>query len=90
MIPPLMPLFPIVVAITLFVIITSSVQIVKGSLNETMGFGALNTTLPEPEIDNDYENDNKDMNTNTKTQTCQMPPCPPGEMCIQVCPESIP
>lgn len=90
MIPPLMPLFPIVVALTLFVIITSSVQIVKGSLNETMDFGALNTTLPEPEIDNDYGNDNKDMNTNTKTQTCQMPPCPPGEMCIQVCPESIP
>jgi hypothetical protein len=24
------------------------------------------------------------------TQTCQMPPCPPGEMCIQVCPESVP
>lgn len=85
-----MPLFPIAVAITLSVIITSSLQIVKGSLNETMDFVALNTTLPEPEIYNDYENDSRDMNTNTKTQTCQMPPCPHGKMCIQVCPESIP
>jgi len=55
-----------------------------------MGIGVPNTTIPEPEIDNDYENDNEDMNTGTKSQTCQMPPCPPGEMCIQVCPESVP
>jgi hypothetical protein len=87
MIPPLIPLFPIIVVITLVIIFTTSVQIVKGSLNATMGISAPNTTLPEPEIDNDY---NKDMNTDTKTQNCQMPPCPPGEMCIQVCPESIP
>ena len=88
MIPPLMPLFPIIVVITLVIIFTTSVQIVKGSLNATMGIGELNTTLPE--IDNDYENDNRDTNTNTPTQNCQMPPCPPGEMCIQVCPESVP
>jgi hypothetical protein len=88
MIPPLLLLFPIIVVITLVIIFTTSVQIVKGSLNATMGIGIPNTTLPE--IDNDYENDNKDMNTNTETQNCQMPPCPPGEMCIQVCPESVP
>ena len=86
----MMPLFPIIAAITLVIIFTTSVQNVKGSLNETMGIGLTNTTLPEPEIGNDYENDNKDMNTNTETQNCQMPPCPPGEMCIQACPESIP
>ena len=85
-----MPLFSIIAAITLVIILTTSVQIVKGSLNETIGIGLTNTTLPEPEIGNDYENDDKDMNTNTKTQNCQMPPCPPGEMCIQACPESIP
>ena len=86
----MMPLFSIIAAITLVIILTTSVQIVKGSLNETIGIGLTNTTLPEPEIGNDYENDDKDMNTNTKTQNCQMPPCPPGEMCIQACPESIP
>jgi hypothetical protein len=88
MITPLMPLFPIIVAITLVFTFTTSVQTVKSSLNATMGIGQPNTTLPE--IDNDYENDNKDTNTNTPTQNCQMPPCPPGEMCIQVCPESVP
>ena len=86
----MMSLFPIIAAITLVIIFTTSVQIVKGSLNETIGISLTNTTLPEPEIGNDYENDDKDMNTNTKTQNCQMPPCPPGEMCIQACPESIP
>ena len=85
-----MSLFPIIAAITLVIIFTTSVQIVKGSLNETIGISLTNTTLPEPEIGNDYENDDKDLNTNTKTQNCQMPPCPPGEMCIQACPESIP
>jgi hypothetical protein len=88
MLPPLIPLFQIIVVITLVFIFTTSVQRAKGSLNETMGIGIPNTTLPEPEIDNDYENGNNDMNTNTKTQSCQMPPCPAGEMCIQVCPES--
>ena len=86
MIPP----FQIIVVIALVFIFTTGVQNAKGSLNETIGIGIPNTTLPEPEIDNDYENDNKDTNTNTKTQSCQMPPCPPGEMCIQVCPESVP
>jgi hypothetical protein len=86
----LIPLFQIIVVITLVFIFTTSVQNVKGSLNETMGIGIPNTTLPEPGIDNDYENDNKDMNTNAPTQSCQMPLCPPGEMCIQVCPGSVP
>jgi hypothetical protein len=85
-----MPLLPIVVAITLVIIFTTNLQTVKSSLNATMGIGVPNTTLPEPQIDNDYEDDNKDMNTNNPTQSCQMPPCPPGEMCIQVCPESVP
>ena len=88
MISPLIPLSLIIVVITLVILFTTSLQIVKGSLNTTMGIGVPSTTLPE--IDNDYENDNKNTNTNTQTQNCQMPPCPPGEMCIQVCPESIP
>jgi divalent metal cation (Fe/Co/Zn/Cd) transporter len=87
MISPLMPLFPIIVVIILVIIFSSSVQIVKGSVNATMGIGVPNSTLPEI---NDYENDNKDTNSNTQTQNWQMPPCPPGEMCIQVCPESVP
>ena len=27
-------------------------------------------------------------NNNVSTEPCIMPPCPPGEMCIQVCPET--
>jgi hypothetical protein len=87
-ISPLIPLSPIIVVITLVIIFTTSLQVVKGSLNGTMGIGVPVTTLPE--IDNGSENDNKNTNTSTQTQNCQMPPCPPGEMCIQVCPESIP
>jgi hypothetical protein len=49
-----------------------------------MGKSVPNATLPE--IDADYENDDQ----NRKIQSCDMPPCPPGEMCIQVCPESVP
>jgi hypothetical protein len=73
---------------TLVFIFATGVQTVNSSLNTTMDTGVQNTTLPE--IDHNHENDNKDTNTNTQTQNCQMPPCPPGEMCIQVCPESVP
>lgn len=27
-------------------------------------------------------------NNNVSTEPCIMPPCPPGEMCIHVCPET--
>jgi hypothetical protein len=88
MIPILIPLLPIIPVMTLVFIFATGVQTVNSSLNTTMDTGVHNTTLPE--IDHNYENDNKDTNTNTQTQNCQMPPCPPGEMCIQVCPESVP
>jgi divalent metal cation (Fe/Co/Zn/Cd) transporter len=88
MIPLLIPLLPIILVITLVFIFATGVQTVNSSLNTTMDTGVHNTTLPE--IDHNYENDNKDTNRNTQTQNCQMPPCPPGEMCIQVCPESVP
>ena len=40
----------------------------------------LRTDLPEFGLDTN--------NNNVSTELCIMPPCPPGEMCIQVCPES--
>jgi hypothetical protein len=55
---------------------------VNGSLNGSIDI--TNATLPE--MDANYESGDKERNT----QTCQMPPCPPGEMCIQVCPEPAP
>jgi hypothetical protein len=58
--------------------------VIGDSLNGSMGKSVPNATLPE--IDADYENDDQDR----KIQSCDMPPCPPGEMCIQVCPESVP
>ena len=58
--------------------------VIGDSLNGSMGNSVPNTTLPE--IDADYENDDQ----KGKIQSCVMPPCPPGEMCIQVCPESVP
>ena len=41
-----------------------------------------NTTIL-PEFDSDLNNKN-----NLSIEPCNMPPCPPGEMCIQVCPET--
>ena len=38
------------------------------------------TDLPEFGLDTD--------DNNVSTEPCIMPPCPPGEMCIQVCPDT--
>jgi hypothetical protein len=43
----------------------------------------LSNTTIMPEFDSDTNNKN-----NLSLEPCYMPPCPPGEMCIQVCPES--
>jgi hypothetical protein len=32
--------------------------------------------------------DSNNNNNNVSTEPCIMPACPPGEMCIQVCPET--
>jgi hypothetical protein len=81
--------FPTFVTIFVF-IFAVSIQTANGSSNTSTGTSNPNATLPE--IDHSYENGiedtNVNANANTKTQNCQMPPCPPGEMCIQVCPES--
>lgn len=63
-----------------------SIQTVNVSSNTSTGIDIPNATLPE--IDYSYENDEE--GRNTQAQSCRMPPCPPGEMCIQVCPESVP
>src|SRR5919106_2174249 len=87
MIPPLKTMFLTFVTILVFTF-AASVQTINGSSNTSTGISVSNTTLPD--IDHGYENGNEDTNTNTQTQKCQMPPCPPGEVCIQVCPESVP
>ena len=38
------------------------------------------TDLPKFDLDSNKNN--------VSTEPCIMPPCPPGEMCIQVCPET--
>ena len=60
-------------------------QAVNGSSNKTTGVAIPNTTLPG--VDNSYQKEGQDVMT--PPQNCQMPPCPPGEMCIQACPESL-
>ena len=35
----------------------------------------------------EFESDTNNKN-NLSLEPCNMPPCPPGEMCIQVCPET--
>jgi hypothetical protein len=73
----------------LFLIISANMQTTNGFLdvqrNETE-MSLSNTTLPE--INNN--NSGSGVDSKNQGQSCQMPPCPPGEMCIQVCPESIP
>jgi hypothetical protein len=83
MIPSLITLIPTFV-MTLIFIVTVGIQTVNGSSNTTMNNVIPNATLPG--IDDNYENDDED----SQAQNCQMPPCQPGEMCIQVCPESVP
>ena len=57
---------------------------ISGSLNGSTGNDMPNATSPQ--VKSNIENDGQD----GIEQSCQMPPCPPGEMCIQVCPESLP
>jgi hypothetical protein len=85
MIPSLITLIPTFV-MTLIFMVSGGIQTVNGSSNTTTGNVIPNATLPG--VDDNYENDDKDRNSHT--QNCQMPPCQPGEMCIQVCPESLP
>ena len=86
MIPSLITLIPTFV-LTLIFMMSVGIQTVNGSLNTTMGDDVIpNGTLPG--VDDNYENDDEDMSS--QAQNCQMPPCQPGEMCIQVCPESVP
>ena len=77
---------PAIFVLTL-VIYTSTLgnQTVNGSSNKTTGIAIPNTTLPG--VDNSYQKEGQDVMT--PPQNCQMPPCPPGEMCIQACPESL-
>jgi hypothetical protein len=86
--PPLITLFPTIFVTTLAFIFNIGIQTSHGSSNTTMGLSMPNVTVPE--INYSYENENENTNTNTQAQNCQMPPCPPGEMCIQVCPETVP
>lgn len=83
MIPSLITLIPTFV-MTLIFMVTVGIQTVNGSSNTTMGNIIPNATLPG--VDDNYENDDED----SQARNCQMPPCQPGEMCIQVCPESVP
>lgn len=89
MIPSLITVFPTFV-LTLVFILTVGIQTVNGSSNTTAGI-AIPIPIPNatlPGVDNSYQNQDEDRKT--QAPNCQMPPCPPGEMCIQACPESIP
>ena len=77
-------LFSAFVITLAFLFIVGMQAIVSGSLNGSMGNDIPNATSAQ--VNTNTENDDQDR----KEQSCQMPPCPPGEMCIQVCPESLP
>jgi hypothetical protein len=79
-------LFPIFVLVLGIFTLTVGIQTVNGSSNATTtGIATPNATLPG--VDNSYQNEGEDITA--PAQNCQMPPCPPGEMCIQSCPESL-
>lgn len=47
------------------------------------------TTLSNTTVMSEYESDTKNNNKNAiPFEPCDMPSCPPREMCIQMCPES--
>jgi hypothetical protein len=56
---------------------------IKFNTTNTSSSTTLSNTTIMPEFDSDTNNKN-----NLSLEPCNMPPCPPGEMCIQVCPES--
>ena len=73
--------------VTFSLMFAASMQTTEGSLNirNETEIGTPNATeIGTPNATLHGSNDDGD------TQNCQMPPCPPGEMCIQVCPESEP
>jgi hypothetical protein len=80
-----MTLFPVFVLMVVIFTHTVGIQTVNGSSNLTTDIATPNATLPG--VDNSFQNEREDKKT--PTQNCQMPPCPPGEMCIQSCPESL-
>ena len=85
MIPLLVILYSIFVLTLMIFTLTVANQTVNGSSNTTTGIAIPNATLPG--VDNSYQKEGQDINI--PAQNCQMPPCPPGEMCIQVCSESL-
>jgi hypothetical protein len=82
---PSLTLFPVFVLTVVLFTHTVGIQTVNGSSNATTGIAIPNATLPG--VDNIYRNEGDDIKA--PAQNCQMPPCPPGEMCIQSCPESL-
>ena len=76
-------LFPTFIMTLVFFTLTVDIQTVNGSSNATTGIAIPMPNATLPGVDNSDQNEDEDM----KTQNCQMPPCPPGEMCIQACPE---
>jgi hypothetical protein len=83
---PSLTLFPVFVLTVVIFTYTVGIQTVNGSSNTTTtGIATPNSTLPG--VDNSYQNEGEDIKA--PAQNCQMPPCPPGEMCIQSCPESL-
>ena len=46
------------------------------------------TTISNTTVISEYESNTKNNNKNAiPIEPCNMPSCPPGEMCIQMCPE---
>ena len=83
--PSLITLYPIFVLTLVIFTLTVGNQTVIGSSNTTTGIAVPNATVPG--VDKGDQKEGQDIRT--PVQNCQMPPCPPGEMCIQSCPESL-
>jgi hypothetical protein len=81
----------IIVATTLFILsLTQQDTLAQRQQIPGIKYDATNTstttlsnTTVMPEFGSDIDNKN-----NVSDEPCNMPPCPPGEMCIQVCPET--
>jgi len=91
--PHFLVLLSVSVAVTLFILSLTQQdtlaqrQQIPGIKYDTTNTSSTTTTtlsnttdLPEFGLDTN--------NNNVSTEPCNMPPCPPGEMCIQVCPDT--
>lgn len=77
------------VAVTLFILsLTQQDTLAQRQQIPGIKYDSTNTSTTTLSNTTDLREFGLDTNNNVSTEACIMPLCPPGEMCIQVCPDT--